>query len=88
MKKLYLTHRPSELGMAFVQFEGSVLGFYMASLMPNWIAAFFVGQVAVLAAVMCWIFLFRMPGSEERREAAEKAAQVQKLRETQGEPHV
>ena len=73
MKKLYVTHKGPELAMAAVQFECSILGFWMASVMPHWIAMFIVGQVAVLAAVMCWQFLFNMTGSWERRKAAEEA---------------
>ena len=79
MRKLYITHCPAELAMALIQFECAIAGAYLTSIAQHPVLVFVLAQLSVGAAGLCWVFLFTMPGSDKRREAAEASAEVQSL---------
>ncbi len=75
MSKLYITHDPAELAMAFVQAQCCLFGFYFA---VNITAAplvlrFVVGELGLFAGLVCYVFLFKMSGSKKRRDAAQQS---------------
>lgn len=76
MKRLYLTHNPAELAMAWFLINVSVpLGWACITsdklpLLGKWLML----QLCLAVLVMAGVFLFGMSGSRKRREAAEEAA--------------
>lgn len=73
MRKLYLTHNPAELIMAWIQFECVLMTIWMAYMVDdNVVLRYLIGHVALLPAIMVYVFLFTMSGSRAREEAAKQ----------------
>ncbi|MES2634062.1 MAG: hypothetical protein V4669_13895 [Pseudomonadota bacterium] len=77
MRKLYLTHNPAELVMAFLQAQGCMFALYLAftATATPWIFRWFLGEIGLIAGVLCYVFLFTMSGSRERRKSTKEAVQ-------------
>lgn len=69
MKKLYVTHKPSELVGAWVQLQCVGASAWMAYSWDSIFLRILFAQVGALAAVMVYVFLFTMSGSRERAKA-------------------
>lgn len=76
MKKLYITHRPEELAMALVQVNCVGIAVWLFFFFDHPMLRFIFAELGILAAVMAWIFLFRMNGSDERAKAAAKTQEA------------
>lgn len=73
MRKLYLTHEPAELIMAWIQLECVFITIYIAYLVDdNTVLRYLVGHFAFIPAILVYVFLFTMGGSRKREEAAKQ----------------
>lgn len=71
MKKLFITHKPAELAMAWIQLHCVGAAAWMFWMFDHAVLRILCVESGVLAACMTWIFLFTMSGSRERAEAAQ-----------------
>ena len=76
MEKLYITHRPTELAMAWILLHCVGAAAWMFYFFDAAVIRWLLLQAGVLAAYMVWVFLFAMGGSRERAEAATKTQEV------------
>ncbi|ABM32339.1 hypothetical protein QRO08_15930 [Paracidovorax citrulli] len=74
MRKLYITHRPGELAIAFVFLELLALAAFLAWKIDVWFMRWCLVHAVVGCAYLLWGSLFSGMGSYERREAAESVA--------------
>lgn len=77
MKRLYVTRKPAELAMAWIQLHCVGAAAWIFYLFDVAVVRWLLLQAGVLAAYMVWVFLFTMSGSRERAEAAEKSQEVE-----------
>ncbi|MDR0212521.1 MAG: hypothetical protein LBJ15_00780 [Comamonas sp.] len=76
MKKLFITRKPAELAMAWIQLHCVGVAGWMFYMFDAVVMRWLLLQAGFLAAYMVWVFLFTMSGSRERAEAAKAAQEV------------
>lgn len=74
MRKLYVTHRPGELVVAFAFLELLALAAYLTWKVDVLVVRWFLAHAVVGCAFLLWGSLFDGMGSHERRDAAESAS--------------
>lgn len=73
-RKLYLTHEPAELVMAWMLANAGVVLLWLAFNAPErmpFVVVWIAGNIGALCVGMVCVFLFTLSGSRKRREADE-----------------